>query len=151
MATIVEMLDELEKVRLAPIVLPALRIADPIMGSLPRGFLKPILSRRETQDSLVKTVESVSPVLPDMIRFLGHLSESKLATGLLSFWAAILAPIMRLLAPAVAKLVVPGSGPALRLAGHSGSVLPPIVKVLDAMARAELYLERPLTRILSRG
>jgi len=32
MATIVEMLDELEKVRLAPIVLPALKILDPRRG-----------------------------------------------------------------------------------------------------------------------
>ena len=149
MATIVEMLDELEKARLAPIVLPALRIADPILGALPRGCLQSILSSRQTCDSLVRTVEGLSPVLPDMIRFLGHVSESKLATGLFSFWAAILAPITKLLAPAVAKLVVPGSGPALSLAGRSGSVLPPLIKVLDGMARAELYLERPFKRILS--
>lgn len=149
MATIVEMLDELEKARLAPIVLPSLRIADPVLGALPRGWLQSILSRRETRDSLVKTVEGLSPVLPDMIRFLGHVAESKLATGLFSFSAAISAPIMKLLAPALAKLVVPGSGPALKLAGRSGSVLPPVIKVLDGMARAELYLERPLKHILS--
>ena len=149
MATIVEVLDELEKTRLAPIVLPALRIADPVLGALPRGCLQSILSSRKTRDSLVRTVESLSPVLPDIIRFLGHVSESKIATGLFSFWAAISVPVMKLLAPAVAKLVVPGSGPALNLAGRSGSILPPLIKVLDGMARAELYLERPLKHILS--
>ena len=149
MATIVEILDELEKARLAPIVLPALRIADPILGALPRGFLQSILLSRETRDSLVKTVEGLSPMLPDMIRFLGHVSQSKLTTGLFSFWAAMSTPIMKLFAPAVAKLVVPGSGPALKLAGRSGSVLPPLVKFLDGMVRAELYLEKPLRKILS--
>jgi len=149
MATIVEILDELEKARLEPIVLPALRIADPILAALPRGCLQSILLSRETRDSLVKTVEGLSPMLPDIVRFLGHVAQSKLTTGLFSFWAAMSTPIMKLFAPAVAKLVVPGSGPALKLAGRSGSVLPPLIKVLDGMTRAELYLERPFKRILS--
>ena len=149
MATIVEMLDELEKVRLAPIVLPALKILDPVLGALPRGFLKSVVSRPETRDSLVKTVEGLSPVLPDMIKLLGHIAESKLATGLLSLGAIVSAPFVRLSAPLVAKLVIPGSGPALKLASRSGSVLPPVIRFSDSLVRAELVIERPLRRILS--
>jgi len=149
MATIVEMLDELEKVMLAPVMLPALKILDPVMGALPRGFMQPVLSRPETRDSLVKTVEGLSPVLPDAIKLLGHVAESKLATGLLSFWAAISAPFVRLTAPLVAKLVIPGSGPALKLASRLVPVLPPVIRFSDSLVQAELLLERPLRRILS--
>jgi len=130
MATIVEMLDELE-------------------SALPRGFMQPVLSRPETRDSLVKTVEGLSPVLPDAIKLLGHVAESKLATGLLSFWATISAPFVRLTAPLVAKLVIPGSGPALKLASRLVPVLPPVIRFSDSLVQAELLLERPLRRILS--
>ena len=89
MATIVEMLDELEKVRLTPMVVPVLTMADPVLAAMPKGSLGALFSRRDTRESLIKTVEAFSPVLPDAIKFVGHVAESKLMTGLLSFWAAV--------------------------------------------------------------
>jgi len=54
---------------------------------------------------------------------------------------------MKLLSPALAKLVVPGADPALRLAGRSLTVLPALVKTLDGITRAELYLEKPFKKL----
>lgn len=146
MAEMVEIVDELGKTRLSPLVLPVLKLIDPIMGALPKGSLQTILSNRKSRERLVKTVEGASPVLLAMIRFLAHLSESRLITGLLSISATLLTPIIRLLAPILSRLVVPLSGPALKLAGGSGSVLAPAVKILDSLVRVELFLEKPFKR-----
>jgi hypothetical protein len=148
MADFIEILDELEKVNLAPILVPALKMADPLLGSLPRGFLPSMLSRQGTRNSLIKTVAGLSPMMPDMIRFLGHISESKLATGLLSLSASISTPIMRLSAPIASKLVVPLSGPMLGLVGRSVPLLPLLIKGMDRLVRVELLFERGLKRLV---
>ena len=149
MADLIEILGELEKVNLAPILIPALKMSDPLMGSLPKGSLPSMLSRKETRNSLIKTVEGLSPIMPSMIRFLGHVSESKLATGVLSLSASISVPIMKLLAPVASKLIVPLSGPALGLVSRLLPVLPSLIKGMDSLVRAELFLERPFKRIFS--
>jgi hypothetical protein len=143
MATIIEMLDELEKVRLAPLVLPALKMLDPVLYALPRGALESMVGTPAAREDLVKTVEGASPVLPEMIRLLGHLAESRLTTGLLSLSATVLTPFMKLSAPVLARLIVPCSGPALKLASRSGRVLPCMVRSLDVLVRLEIFLERP--------
>jgi len=148
MADFIGILDELEKVNLAPILVPALKMSDPLLGSLPKGFLPSMLSRQKTRNSLIKTVAGLSPMMPDMIRFLGHVSQSKLATGFLSLSAGISTPIMRLSAPITSKLVVPLSGPLLGLVSRSVPVLPSLVKGMDGLVRAELLFERGLKRLV---
>ncbi len=54
------------------------------MGSLPQGSLKSMLANKGTQNDLVKTVEGLAPLFPALIRYAGHLAESKLATGAIS-------------------------------------------------------------------
>lgn len=147
MADLIEILDELEKVNLAPILMPALKISDPLLGSLPKGFLPSMLSRKETRNSLIKTVEGLAPIMPDMIRFLGHVSESKLATGFLSLSVSISTPIIKLSAPVASKLVVPLSGPVLGLVSRSVPVLPSLIKGMDGLVRVELLFERGLKRV----
>ncbi len=146
MAELVEVVEELGKVRLAPLVIPVLKVIDPIMEALPRGSLQAIISAKKKRERLVETVEGAAPVLTDMIRFAGHLAESRLATGLLSFTATLSAPFVKLSAPLLSRLVVPLSGPALRLTGGSRFVLSPAVKLLDALVRAELFFEKPFKR-----
>lgn len=142
MADIKDLLDKLEKVRLAPILIPVLKVSDPLMGSLPKGTVKSMLSRKGTQDGLVKTVEGLAPLLPTLIRFAGHLAESKLATGALSLWANITTPIMKPLYPVTARLVVPSVGPSLKLVNALIPVLPAMVRVSDGFLRIEVSLER---------
>lgn len=146
MTTVVELVDELGKVRLAPLVLPALKMLDPVLCALPKGALEDMISGRGARDNLVKTLEGASPVLPQMIGLLGHMAESKLSTGLLALLAVVLTPFMKLLAPVLARLIVPCSGPGLKLAAHSGRILPLTVRFLDVLVTAELALERPFKR-----
>ena len=142
MVEIKDLLDELEKVRLAPILIPVLKVSDPLMGSLPQGSLKSMIARKGTQDGLVKTVEGLAPLFPALIRFAGHLAESKLATGSLSLWANIATPIMKPLNPVMARMVVPSVGPSLKLVNALIPVLPAMVRVSDSFLRMEVSLER---------
>jgi len=148
MADFIEILDELEKVNLAPILVPALKMSDPLMGSLPKGFLPSMLCRQEIRNNLITTVEGLAPIMPDMIRFLGHVSESKLATGLLSLSASMSTPIMRLSAPITSKLIVPLSGSLLGLVSRSIPLLPPLIKGMDRLVGTELLFERGLKRLV---
>lgn len=148
MADFIEILDELEKVNLAPILVPALKMSDPLMGSLPKGFLPAMLSRQGMRSSLIKTVEGLAPIMPDMLRFLGHVSQSKLATGFLSLSASIATPMIKLSAPIASKLVVPLSGPVLGLVSRSVPMLPLLIKGMDGLVRVELLFERGLKRLV---
>ena len=142
MVEITDILDELEKVKLAPILIPVLKISDPLMGALPKGSLKDMMARKGTQDDLVKTVEGLAPLFPALIRFAGHMAESKLATGYLSLWANIATPIMKPLNPLMARLVVPSVGPSLKLTNALIPVLPAMVGVYDIFLRLEVSIER---------
>jgi len=146
MTTVIELVDELGKVRLAPLVLPALKMLDPVLCALPEGALEDMVSGRAARDNLVKTLEDASPVLPRIIRLAGRMAESKLTTGILTLMAVLLTPFMKLLAPVLARLIVPCSGPGLKLAAMSGRVLPLTVGFLEVLVAAELALERPFTR-----
>jgi hypothetical protein len=147
MATLIEIVDELGKVRLAPIVLPALKMVDPILASLPRGSFRSILSSTDRSNNLVGTVEAASPSLPAMIRMAGHLAESRLVTGLLSLTATVSAPMIGVIAPLIARTIVPLSGPALSAASRSGRVMPSMVRMLDRMIRGLLFFERKVFRL----
>lgn len=144
MADLIELLGEVEKVKLAPILMPVLKLVDPLMGSMPQGALKSMMARKGTQDGLVKTVEGLAPILPGLVRFAGHLAESKLVTGVLSLSAIMLTPLMKLLAPATSRLVAPSAGPALKLVSGLSPVLPSLIKGMDSLVRAEVSLEKGL-------
>lgn len=142
MVEITEILDELEKVKLAPILIPVLKMSDPLMGALPKGSLKDMMARKGTQDDLVKTVEGLAPLFPALIRFAGHMAESKLATGYLSLLANIATPIMKPLNPVMARLVVPSVGPSLKLTNALAPIFPLFLKVSDIFLRLEVSIER---------
>ena len=146
MTTVIELVDELGKVRLAPLVLPALKLLDPILCALPEGALEDMVSGRAARENLVKILEDASPLLPRIIRLAGHMAESKLTTGLLVLVAVLLTPFMKLVAPVLARLIVPCSGFGLKLAALSAPILPFTVRLLEIMVAAELALERPFTR-----
>ncbi len=147
MADLKELLDELEKVRLAPILIPFLRVYDPVMGSLPKGSLQSALSRKGTQNNLVNSVERLSSAMPAMIRFAGHLSESRLTRGTISLWAGTMAPVMKVSAPVTSRVLM--RMPVLRLLSLSAPVLPSIIRGMDACVRGELRLERGIKRVFS--
>ncbi len=151
MATLIEIVDELGKVRLSPIAIPALKMVDPILASLPRGSVRAIISSTDRSNNLVGTVEAASPSLPAMIRMAGHLAESRLVTGLLSLTATLSAPMIRVIAPLIARTIVPLSGPALGAASRSGRVLPAVIRMLDGIVRVLLFFERKVFRLSAAG
>ena len=142
MVTIIDILAELEKISLEPLLIPVLKAADPLMGSLPKGSLKAMFENKGTQDGLVKTVEGMTPVLPDMIKFSGHLAESKLITGALSLIVNVMVPMMQPLNPLLAKLLVPSIGPMLKLTNAMMPIIPPMIKILDSLVRMEVGVEK---------
>lgn len=142
MVSIIDILAELEKVRLAPLLIPVLKASDPLMGSIPQGSLKSMLAHKGTQDGLVKTVEGLAPLFPALIRYAGHLAESRLITGAISLGVNITTPIMKPFNPLMAKLVVPSIGPSLILTNLMIPLFPSMLKVSDFFVRMEVSLER---------
>lgn len=142
MVEITDILDELEKVKLAPILIPVLKASDPLMGALPKGSLKDMMARKGTQDGLVKTVEGLAPLLPALIKYSGHLAESRLVTGAISLGVNITTPIMKPFNPLMARMVVPSIGPSLILTNLMMPILPLMLKVSDFFVRMEVSLER---------
>ncbi len=142
MVTIIDILAELEKVRLAPLLVPVLKASDPLMGSLPQGSLKSMLANKGTQNGLVKTVEGLAPLFPAIIRYAGHLAESRLMTGAISLGVNITTPIMRPFNPLMARMVVPSIGPSLILTNLMIPLFPLTLKISDTFLRMEVSLER---------
>ena len=142
MVEITDILDELEKVRLAPLLIPVLKASDPLMGSIPQGSLKSMMAHRGTQDGLVKTVEGLAPLLPALIKYAGHLAESRLITGAISLGVNVTTPIMKPFNPLMARMVVPSIGPSLILTNLMVPLFPLMLKVSDFLVRMEVSLER---------
>ena len=142
MTTIIDILDELEKVRLAPLLVPVLKASDPLMGSLHEGSLKSMLANKGTQNDLVITVEGLAPLFPALIRYAGHLAESKLATGIISLMINITTPIMKPFNPLMAKMVAPSIGPSLKLTNAFAPIFPLFIKVSDSFWRMEIGFEK---------
>ena len=142
MTTIIDILDELEKVRLAPLLVPVLKASDPLMGSLHEGSLKSMLANKGTQNDLVITVEGLAPLFPALIRYAGHLAESKLATGTIYLMVNITTPIMKPFNPLMAKMVAPSIGPSLKLTNAFAPIFPLFIKVSDSFWRMEIGFEK---------
>ena len=142
MVEITDILDELAKVKLAPLLIPVLKASDPLMGALPKGSLKDMMARKGTRDGLVKTVEGLAPLLPALIKYSGHLAESRLVTGAISLGVNITTPIMKPFNPLMARMVVPSIGPSLILTNLMMPILPLMLKVSDFFVRMEVSLER---------
>ena len=142
MVEITDILDELEKVRLAPLLIPVLKASDPLMGSIPQGSLKSMMAHRGTQDGLVRTVEGLAPLLPALIKYAGHLAESRLITGAISLGVNVTTPIMKPFNPLMARMVVPSIGPSLILTNLMVPLFPLMLKVSDFFVRMEVSLER---------
>ena len=142
MVTIIDILAELEKVRLAPLLVPVLKASDPLMGSLPQGSLKSMLAKKGTQNGLVKTVEGLTPLFPALIRYAGHLAESRLIMGAISLGVNITTPIMKPFNPLMAKMVVLSIGPSLILTNLMIPLFPLTLKISDTFLRMEVSLER---------
>ncbi len=149
MVDLKEILKELEQVNLAPILIPTLRVADPILGSLPKGSLQSILSEQETRNSMIKTVEQMAPLVPSLINLLGTVAASFLSTAVITVVATVFTPILKLTAPFLSKLVLKAIAPSLKLTRKIVPVLPPVIKGLNIFWTAEVFIEKGVRRIFT--
>ena len=58
-----EILRELEKMSLVPVLTPTLKISGPVMGYLPKGWLGSTASNPQRQDALVGLIEKMGSLL----------------------------------------------------------------------------------------
>ena len=142
MTTIIDILDELEKVRLAPLLIPVLKMGDPLLIALPQGAIKDMIARKETHNDIVITVEKVVPLLPSWIRYTGHLAESKLTLSFISLMGLIATPIMKPFYPLIARISIPLIGPSLKPFNASIPLINFMIKVSDSFLRIEIGVEK---------
>ena len=142
MTTIIDILDELEKVRLAPLLIPVLKMGDPLLIALPQGAIKDMLARKETHADIVITVEKVVPLLPSWIRYTGHLAESKLTLSFISLIGIIATPIMKPFYPLITRISLPLIGPSLKPFNASIPLVNFMIKVSDSFLRMEIGIEK---------
>jgi hypothetical protein len=83
----------------------------------------------------------MAPLFPALIRYAGHLAESKLALSFISSMCIIVAAIMKPFNPLMAKLLVPSIGPMLKLTNAMMPIIPPMIKVSDSFLRKEIAAE----------
>ncbi len=142
MTTIIDILDELEKVRLAPLLIPVLKMGDPLLIALPQGAIKDMIARKETHADIVITVEKVVPLLPSWIRYTGHLAESKLTLSFISLIGIIATPIMKPFYPLITRISLPLIGPSLKPFNASIPLVNFMIKVSDSFLRMEIGIEK---------
>ncbi len=146
MMTIPDILKELEKVRLEPLLLTAMKAIDPYLGALPKGSLEYLVNDRGTRNGIVNMIEQLTPVLPGLIRFLGTLAESRLITGLFKLSVRLMTPISRMIAPFVAKPMLNFAGTAVSFVGRIIPAIPSVVKVLNVFWKTEVMIEKGVKR-----
>ena len=144
MVQITDILDELEKVNLAPLLIPVLKMGDPLLIALPQGAIKDMIARKGTHDDIVITVEKVAPLLPSWIRYTGHLAESKLALSLISLMGIIATPIMKPFYPLITRISIPLIGPSLKPFNASIPLVHKMIRVSDIFLRMEVSIEKKL-------
>jgi len=142
MVQITDLLDELEKINLAPLLIPVLKMGDPLLIALPQGAIKDMIARKGTHDDIVITVEKVVPLLPSWIRYTGHLAESKLTLGFISLIGIIATPIMKPFYPLIARISIPLIGPSLKPFNASIPLVNIMIKISDILLRMEIGIER---------
>jgi hypothetical protein len=111
----IEVVMELERVELAPLILPLMKIIDPIAKAVPEGVVKKFLTNIRPREGQFDFVGKVAPLLPPMIRWAGRLAAIKPLMAAFGVVAEVLALVFRFIAPvlaAVIRIMISGVGMA---------------------------------------
>ena len=105
----IEVVNELERVELAPLILPLLKIIDPIAKAVPAGVVKEFLTHHlRPREGQFDFIGQAAPYLPRIIRWAGRAAAVKPLMQALDVIAEALALVLRVVMPAAVMLVRAG-------------------------------------------
>ncbi|MEA2101792.1 MAG: hypothetical protein U9P80_04360 [Thermodesulfobacteriota bacterium] len=113
---LIDLVEELEKVDLSSLILPMLKIIDPIAKVVPEGFVKETLTHLKPSEGQFDYLDKIVPFMPRAIRVAGKVAAFK-PVGIvfnlfgegLSMFLRVFVPVMdrvvRILMPLISSLV----------------------------------------------
>jgi hypothetical protein len=107
----IEVVNELERVELAPLILPLMKIIDPVAKAVPEGAIKQFLNNIHPHEGQFDFINRVAPLLPPMIRWAGRLAAIKPLMAAFGVFAEALALVLRFIAPVLAvvtRMIISG-------------------------------------------
>jgi hypothetical protein len=101
----IDVIKELEGVELAPLILPLMKIIDPIAKEIPEGLIKQALTNIRPRPGQFDFLGKVAPAMPLMVRWAGKAAAIKPLMLVFGLAAEALALVLRVAMPAIAILV----------------------------------------------
>lgn len=106
----IEVVNELEQVELAPLILPLMKIIDPIAKAVPEGVVREFLTHHlRPREGQFDFIGQIAPYLPRIIRWAGRAAAVKPLMRALDIMAEALALVLKVVMPAAVMLVRAGS------------------------------------------
>jgi len=100
----IDVIKELERVELAPLIMPLLKIIDPIAKQIPEGIIKEFLTHIRPRENQFDLLYKVAPILPRMIRWAGKIASIKPLMVVFGIVAEVLSRVLMIAMPVVAAL-----------------------------------------------
>jgi len=100
----IDVIKELERVELAPLIMPLLKIIDPIAKQIPEGTIKEFLTHIRPRENQFNFLYKVAPILPRMVRWAGKVASIKPLMFIFGIVAEVLSRVLMIAMPVVAAL-----------------------------------------------
>jgi len=100
----IDVIKELERVELAPLIMPLLKIIDPIAKQIPEGIIKEFLTHIRPRENQFDLLYKVAPILPRMVRWAGKVASIKPLMVIFGIVAEVLSRVLMMAMPVVAAL-----------------------------------------------
>jgi hypothetical protein len=100
----IDVIKELERVELAPLIMPLLKIIDPIAKQIPEGTIREFLTHIRPLENQFNFLYKVAPILPRMVRWAGKVASIKPLMVVFGIVAEVLSRVLMIAMPVVAAL-----------------------------------------------
>lgn len=105
-----EVVNELERVELAPLILPLMKIIDPIAKAVPEGVVRDFMTHHlRPRDGQFDFIGTMAPYLPRIIRWAGRAAAIKPLMLALDIMAEALALVLKAIMPVAVMLARAGA------------------------------------------
>ncbi|MBU0992970.1 MAG: hypothetical protein KJ737_10800 [Proteobacteria bacterium] len=103
----IDVINAMERVKLAPLILPCLKMVDPIAREIPEGIVKEYLTHIRPREGQFRFLEKLMPYLPGIIKWAGKIASIKPLMVVFAIVAEVLAFML--------KIIMPGFAAGIRL------------------------------------